>query len=134
MANRWFNQFKGSLDKGVVLMDGYCGIALDASVATTDISGATVTKIATGTYKVALQDNYPKGLSAEVSLHSIGTAVLAVKVKQWLTEAGVDAGATRANVKSVVFCTVTPSTGAPVDTTVGCGVSISLVLKNSSTT
>ncbi len=131
MANRWFNQFKGSLDKGVVMMDGYVSIDDDASVVSQSLLGATVTRTGTGTYLVQFEDNYPKGLSCSVELHSIGTAALACKVKQWLTEAGVDAGADLANVKAVVIQTVTPATGAPVDAVVKCGISLNIVLKNS---
>jgi len=63
MANRTFNQFQGSLEKGVVQL--FLEVAFGASGAATITRGkgiATVAKSATGTYLVTLQDSYIRTL------------------------------------------------------------------------
>lgn len=132
MANRWFNQFKGSLEKGVVQLDGYVQLtAADASVVSETILGASVARTAAGTYTITLEDQFPKLLAVAVCPVAIGTDVAQfMKVKQVLDVNGADAGATLANVKSVVVCTCN-SSGVPTDTVVDCGFTVHLVLKNS---
>ena len=131
MANRWFNQFKGSLERGVVSLDGYINLADDASVTSENILGASVAKATTGIYTITLEDSYPKLLSCSVTLWSLGTAAIAVKVLDAFDAAGTTVGSGMANVKSIKIATVTPATGAAVDTTVDVGISVHMVFKNS---
>lgn len=59
MANRWFNQFQGALEKSVVKL--YVEVAIGASGAPTLTRGKGVTSIArsgAGTYTLILQDSY----------------------------------------------------------------------------
>lgn len=59
MANRMFNQFQGTLEKGVVQL--FAEISFGASGAPTLVRGkgiASVTRSAAGTFVVALQDSY----------------------------------------------------------------------------
>ena len=131
MANRWFNQFKGSLEKGVVQLDGYVDLGSDASVVSETIMGASVAKTSTGVYTITLEDSYPKLLSVSCILFAMGTVAADVKVVQCKTAAGVDCGASLANVKSIVVATVDAASGAPADVALKCGFSIHMVLKNS---
>ena len=132
MANRWFNQFKGSLEKGVVQLDGYVNLEDDASVLSETILGAAVTKTGTGEYTVTLEDSYPKLLHVGVSAWSIGTnAAGLMKVVDVLDADGASVAATLVNAKSIKVATCTSSTGAPADVSVKCGFSVHLVLKNS---
>lgn len=132
MANRWFNQFKGSLEKGVVQLDGYVNItAADASVLADTIMGASVARTATGTYTITLEDQFPKLLAIALCPVSSGTnANQVLKVKQVLDGNGADATASLTNVKSITVCTC-DSSGVPTDVTVDCGFTVHLVLKNS---
>lgn len=132
IANRWFNQFKGSLEKGVVQLDGYVKIHTDASVLSDTLLGGSVARTGTGTYRITLEDSFPKLLSVQLTPCSQGTNANQVwKVKQCLTSAGVDAGSSLENVKliDIVSCN---SSGVPTDVTVACGVLVHIVLKNSS--
>jgi len=132
MANRWFNQFKGSLEKGVVQLDGYVNLAADASVTSETILGASVAKTTTGIYTITLEDSYPKLLSCTVTHFSIGTnAAGLMKVVDVLDKDGNSVAATLANVKKIKVATCTSSTGAPADVSVKCGFSVHIVLKNS---
>lgn len=132
MANRWFNQFKGSLEKGVVQLDGYVDLASDATVNSDTILGAAVTKTTTGIYTITLEDSYPKLLHVGLTAFSIGTnAASLMKVVDCLDASGNSVAATLADVKSIKVATCTSSTGAPADVSVKCGFSVHLVLKNS---
>lgn len=132
MANRWFNQFKGSLEKGVVQLDGYVQLtASDASVVSETLKGASVARTAAGTYTITLEDQFPKLLAVALCPVSSGTnANQFMKVKQVLDADGNDAGATLADVKSITVCTCA-SNGVPTDVAVDCGFTVHLVLKNS---
>lgn len=63
MANRTFNQFQGTLEKGLVQL--FAEVSFGASGAPTLVRGkgvASVAKAATGTYTVTLQDTYIRTL------------------------------------------------------------------------
>lgn len=63
MANRTFNQFQGSLEKGVVQL--FAEISFGSSGAPTLVRGkgvASVAKASTGVYTVTLQDTYQRTL------------------------------------------------------------------------
>lgn len=63
MANRMFNQFQGSLEKGLVQL--FAEVSIDGSGAPTLVRGkgvASVVKTATGVYTVTLQDSYIRTL------------------------------------------------------------------------
>jgi hypothetical protein len=131
MANRWFNQFKGSLEKGLVMLDGYVSIAADASVVSETILGASVARTTTGTYTITLEDEYPKVLHVGLTPSSQGTNANQVwKLNQCLDKNGADCGASLVNVKSIVVCSCA-STGVPTDVSVICGFTVNIVLKNS---
>ena len=63
------NQFKGSPEKGVVLMDGLVHVASDGYVSapTTSLKGVTITQVAPATYELTLSRVYPALLAAQVS-------------------------------------------------------------------
>jgi len=133
MANRWFNQFKGSLEKGVVQLDGYVNLEDDASIVSQTILGASAAVSTTGVYEITLEDSYPKLLHVGLTSFSIGTnAAGLMKVVDVLDKDGNSVAATLANVKSIKVATCTSSTGAPADVSVKCGFSVHIVLKNSS--
>lgn len=63
MANRMFNQFQGTLEKGVVQL--FAEVSFGASGAPTLVLGkgiASVAKTATGVYTFTLQDTYQRTL------------------------------------------------------------------------
>lgn len=122
MSNRWFNQFKGSLEKGVVMLDGYGEISgVDASVVNSAcIKGASWARTGTGEYTITLEDSYPSLLSCNVTFECAATNALWAKVKSHDVS----------SAKTIVLNTV-DSTGAPTDTSLGCALLINIVLKNS---
>jgi hypothetical protein len=131
MANRWFNQFKGSLERGIVQLDGYVQIHTDATVLADTILGASVAKTGTGEYTITLEDSYPKLLHVGLTPTSQGTNANQVwKLKQAKDADGVDCGASLLNVKTLIVSSCA-SNGAPTDVSVACGVTVHLVLKNS---
>jgi len=132
MANRWFNQFKGSLEKGIVQIDGYVQLtAADATVVAETVMGASVARTAAGVYTITLEDSYPKLLAVAVSKVATGTDVAQFcKVKAVQTSAGVDCGASLVNVNKILVATCN-SSGVPTDSVVDCGFTVHLVLKNS---
>ena len=132
MANRWFNQFKGSLEKGIVQLDGYVLLDASADVTSETIMGASVAKTTTGIYTITLEDSYPKLLHVGLTFHCPATnAAGLVKVLQVINEDGNDCNGTLTNVKKIKFATCTSSTGAAADVSVACGVTVHIVLKNS---
>ncbi len=132
MANRWFNQFKGSLEKGIVQLDGYIQLAADATVTAETIMGASVAKTTTGIYTITLEDVYPKLLHVGLTFHCPATnAAGLVKVVQVLDSSGADCNGNLVNVKSIKVATCTSATGAAADVSVACGLTVHLVLKNS---
>lgn len=132
MANRWFNQFKGSLERGVVQLDGYVQLASDASVTAEGILGASVAKTTTGIYTITLEDPYPALLHVGLTFHCPATnAAGLLKVVQVLNADGADCNGTLTNVKSIKVATCTSATGAAADVSVACGFTVHLVLKNS---
>ncbi len=132
MANRWFNQFKGSLEKGVVQLDGYIQLAADATVTSETIMGASVAKTTTGIYTITLEDSYPKLLHVGLTFHCPATnAAGLLKVVQVLDVDGADCNGDLTNVKSIKVATCTSSTGAAADVSVACGMTVHIVLKNS---
>lgn len=61
MANRWFNQFQGTLEKSVVTL--FAEIAIGATGAPTLTRGkgvASIVRDSAGTYTLTLQDSYPR--------------------------------------------------------------------------
>lgn len=105
MANRMYNQFQGSLEKGVVQL--FAEISFGASGAPTLVRGkgvASVAKAATGVYTVTLQDTYqrtlgvastwksstaPAGVLVALGADNVATAgAPALSLKIW-DEAGV---------------------------------------------
>lgn len=133
MANRFFQQFKGSLEKGVVQLDGYINLDSDASVVSETIMGASVAKTTTGVYTITLEDSYPKLLHVGLTAFSIGTnAAGLLKVVDVLDSSGNSVAATLVNVKKIKVATCTSATGAPADVSVKCGMSVHIVLKNTS--
>jgi hypothetical protein len=69
MADRYFQQFRGSLDREVVKLYGKVTFGASGAVSSQDCLGFTVTKTATktGRYTVTLDDTYPKFLGCNVS-------------------------------------------------------------------
>lgn len=129
MANRRYSQFPASSDRSIVMIQGQVDIAANASIALSDVLGATVTHPGTGTYLVTFQDSFPKALACNVSFICSTTQALDVKVQQWQDTTGA-ATSTRTNVKSVVIQVCNASTGAPTDPTAVCSLSIACLLKN----
>lgn len=124
MANRMYNQFQGTLEKGVVQL--YLEVAFGASGVATVTRGkgvASVTKTATGVYDVVLQDSYIRTLGlASTWKGSNASAGLVVQ----LTTDSVDNGTT-----PKVVVTVYDETGAATEPASGESVLLTLHLSNS---
>jgi hypothetical protein len=68
MANRYFNQFSGTLDKGLVLLQG--SFAPDTTNAPTTVKGKgfSVARTSTGLFTITLQDTYQHLISGQVTI------------------------------------------------------------------
>lgn len=132
MANRWFNQFSGSLEKGIVSVDGYVNISSAAAVVDHILKGAAVTKLGSaGDYLVMMEDQYPQLLSVQLTPFSAGTNANQVwKVKEVRQPDGTPAALGFKNIKSFVI-TCCNSSGVPTNPAVACGVLLHITLKNS---
>lgn len=92
MASRTFNQFQGTLQKGVVTLYGKIAFAagVPSLVTTFAVSGggnqnpssgfASVTDVGAGVYKVALQDSYVRLLGVTVTEVNSSSTVTQVVV------------------------------------------------------
>lgn len=130
MANRTFNQFQGSLEKGVVQL--YAEIAFGASGAATLVKSAvnggckgvaSATKTATGVYDVVLQDSYIRTLGV-ASTWKGATASAGILVQ--LTTDSVDNATT-----PKLTLTVYDEAGAATEPASGESLLLSLTLSNS---
>lgn len=129
MASRYFNQFKGSLEKGVVFLDGALSLSAAGAVVSNSMMGASIAKTGTGEYTVTLQDSYPKLLSISLTPVSAVTNVNGI----WKLSATKDASGAVTNLINVrqLVLVCSPASGVPTDPAVVSGVTISLTLKNS---
>lgn len=80
MANRFFQQFRYSLEKNVV--DLFCDVTVGATGAPTKVVAnskgiSTVVRNSAGKYTITLQDSYYKFLGCEVSIIGTGGAAAA---------------------------------------------------------
>lgn len=123
MANRMFNQFQGTLEKGVVNL--YAEVSFGAAGAPTLVRGkgiASVAKSATGTFVVTLQDSY------------ILTLGLGSAWKGTVSPAGNEVVLNSddvANGTPAVTLKVYTAAGAAVDPASGESVLLALTLSNS---
>jgi hypothetical protein len=78
MANRYFKQFPLVKSPRTIILAGKIRLAADASVTSSTIDFASVTKTATGTYKITLQDKYVETKSIQLTaLQASGSPVQA---------------------------------------------------------
>lgn len=91
MANRMFNQFQGSLEKGVVQL--YAEVAFDASGVGTITRAKGIASISnqhggvTGAYRLILQDSYVRMLGFTANVQVLGNnGTLAIVYPSSLTD------------------------------------------------
>lgn len=75
MANRYFKQFPLVKNRRTVILAGKIVIAADASVTSSNIDFASVTKTATGTYQILLEDKYVLTKSIQLTSQQASGAV-----------------------------------------------------------
>jgi hypothetical protein len=120
MASRSFSPNYGSLDKGMVELDGYVDIAADASVSASSFSGGTITKTNTGEYTLTLTDTYTSLKSAQLTVQAATAVDL---VPQMVSQ-------TVSTTKLVVFKLL--AAAVATNPAAVCRVYINLRLKNTS--
>ena len=128
MANRMFQQFQGTLDKGVVKIFGeFVGAGASQPTGVAGKGIASVTRAGAGLYTVTLQDAYWKVLHSQIQLT--------------LASATPVAGAAALRAFVVAQSTLSPFTfqirvtdasDVAADIPAGVGVDIELTLSNSS--
>lgn len=119
MANRYFNQFHGTPQKGVVILPGTLSIAADASISSQDFKMGTFTKTGTGEYTLTLSDKYVGALSVLATVQAATAVDLVAQVKS------VDV----VSAKTVVFNLNTGAT--PTNPSAVCKLNVVLILSNS---
>jgi hypothetical protein len=120
MANRNFHQFKGSLDRGMVHVQGVISIAAGGAVSSEDMVGASVTKTDTGAYSIVLEDTYQSAKAVEMHIESAVDVDMRTQVKS------VDV----VSAKTIAFKTLVGA--VPTDSVAACKIHVFIALKNSS--
>ncbi len=131
MASRLYQQFQGTLEKGVVKLFATIVTSTSGAISTTTATGLTVAKVGSeaGRYRVTLDDKYTRLLSAQAIV--VGAADAA-----YTSTAGVTT-----LLRNVAVSAATPvldiqftrtDTGADSEVIDGATIYIELTLKNSS--
>ena len=131
MANRNFQQFQGTLEKGVVKLFATITTTTSGTIGSTTATGLTVAKVAAeaGRYRITLQDQYTRLLGVNVIVS--GDADTA-----YTTAAGV-----RPLLRNVDVAAATPvldiqltrtDTGADAEPISAAVIYVEITLKNSS--
>lgn len=121
MANRLLRQSKGTMDIGVVDIQGVISIAADASVSSAPIKGvASVARTAAGAYRITLSDSYSSLLACHLQVFAATAVDL---VPQLVSE-------TVSSTKIINFKLLTGATAT--DPAAVCKVHVILKLKDSS--
>lgn len=124
MANRYWNQFKGSLERGVVSISGSFVVNSSGVITSQAGQGATVSKTGTGQYTITLQDAYNGLIFPDVQIQSATTQNLNVQCAS-------NTIATGTATPVLVFNLVSAATGNAADFTAVATVYYDLKLKNS---
>jgi len=120
MANKYLQQFFYSRTKKLCAIHGQILIAADASVTSTTIIGATVTKTGTGEYTIVLDSSYQALMSLQASL----SAAVAVDLVAQFGAADV------VTARTIV---VRLNTGAtPTNPSAVCRINVAILLRDSS--
>jgi hypothetical protein len=131
MANRQFQQFQGSLEKGVVKLFATITTTTSGAIGSTSALGLTVAKVGSeaGRYRLTLDDKYTRLLAVNAIVSGAADAA-------YTTAAGVNA-----LVRNVAVSSATPildlqlcrtDTGADAEVIDGAVIYVELTLKNSS--
>lgn len=131
MANRQFQQFQGSLEKGVVKLFATIVTSTSGTISSTTATGLTVTKVGSeaGRYRVTLDDKYTRLLAAQAIVSGAADAA-------YTTAKGI-----QAIVRNVAVSAATPildiqlvrtDTAADAEVEDGASIYVELTLKNSS--
>jgi hypothetical protein len=131
MASRMYQQFQGSLEKGVVKLFATVVTSTSGTIASSDMLGGSVAKVGgkAGRYRITLADAYQRLLSASVIVSGAADAA-------YTAAAGVTA-----IVRNVAVSGATPildiqlcrnDTGADAEVIDGASIFIELSLSNSS--
>lgn len=126
MSDRNYNQFPLTLDRRVVLMDGYASVDTDGVVSADSLAGGTVSRVSAGNYKIVLTDHFARVLAANVQLVTENVEPKTVQVVSFKNGDTIS----QTNVNRVDF-KVVDSNGAAVEVR-NCGFTILLSLKNTS--
>ena len=131
MANRQFQQFQGTLEKGVVKLFATIVTSTSGAISSTTATGLTVAKVAAeaGRYRVTLDDKYTRLLAAQAIVTGAADAA-------YTTAKGA-----YAIVRNVAVSSATPvldiqfvrtDTAADAEVEDGATIYVELTLKNSS--
>lgn len=121
MANRRFEQFCYTLIKKKTEIEGVASLSAAGAVLSQEIQGATLTKTATGTYTLTLQDKYSACVGIYCDLAETSQTVYAAPGTADVT-----------GTKQVIIKVKANSTGADTDLTATAKLYVKVVLRNSS--
>jgi hypothetical protein len=82
MANRMFNQFQGSLEKGVVQLFAELTFTGGTPALARGKGIASVSKLGTGVFTITLQDSYVALLNMSVCVTTVGGVLAAAPIVQ----------------------------------------------------
>ena len=132
MASRMFQQFQGSLEKGVVKL--FCTIVTSTSgaISSSDMLGGSVAKVGSeaGRYRISLADSYQRLLGASVMVS--GAADAAYTTAKGIQAIVRNVDVSNASVPLLDIQLVRTDTAADAEVEDGASIFIELTLSNSS--
>jgi hypothetical protein len=132
MASRNFQQFQGSLEKGVVKL--YCSIVTSTSgtISSSDMLGGSVTKVAAeaGRYRIALSDSYQRLLAVSVMVEGASDTAYTTAKGIYAIVRNVDVDSSSAPLLDIQL--VRSDTAADAEVIDSANIFIEITLSNSS--
>ena len=120
MANSYCQQFLYSKTKMLKLIQGVISIAADASVSSSTIIGAAVTKTGTGEYTITLSETYVAMMATNLTLEAASAVDLVPQVKS-------------TDVSGAKTIVINLNAGAtPTDPAAVCKIHVSIFMRDSS--
>lgn len=132
MASRMFQQFQGSLEKGVVKLFATIVTSTSGTIASSDMLGGSVAKVDSeaGRYRVSLADSYQRLLSASVMVSGAADAAYTTAKGIQAIVRNVDVSNASAPILDIQL--VRTDTAADAEVEDGASIFIELTLSNSS--
>lgn len=132
MASHLFQQFQGSLEKGVVKLFATVVTSTSGTIASSDMMGGSVAKVDSeaGRYRITLAGSYQRLLAANVMVSGAADAAYTTTNGVKAIVRNVAVSSSSAPILDIQLCRT--DTGADAEVIDGASIFIELTLSNSS--